>query len=709
MNPFKLNRYSLLAGSLLALGFLGCSGGSTGKDAPTPPAVTPPPAGTTPSLAAPALPATLGNYAYFHPSTEQQLKGNTVYGYVIAKVRPDFDTRIFETQGFTVEGKLSFGKGTYYRLHRASDVLTALDHLSRTQGVLFAHPDMKLQATAGVTYDAPDPLTVSEQYSAYITHAMDAWTTYGFGSIRPVIVDVDTGVNWSHEDFQKNGVSTVTHAFSWWNLATNAFNSGATRPVDYVGTSTVNTDEDSHGTHTMGTIGAQGDNGKGVAGVCWQADLVSYKCFNDNDSNNSGSEWAIYGSVVDLVENRSAITSYTGTIPVNMSLGGSYAAPFDVDVIQFGLANNVVIICAMGNSGQEGVQYPAAYEGVIAVGATDGRDQKADFSTTGSHISVSAPGLNIISTGNAANDYYFMDSGTSMATPFVTGLAGYMLTFMDLTPAQIRTELETYADNLNNGTFSNATGHGRVNVLATIKDVAAKAAAGKSPAQNYANNPLIVDVANSLASPSEAAVSWAPIYLYRTDAAGNIQNYVGCSWTDSFGEAAFSLLPAGNYVASVVLAGQAFSTPVVAVTTDDATPIPAQTLNLPLTYAQVLPDQGAKQLPYASVALWDGSTFDLITEMYAYYVPMYLPMDLATGKPYLITVMPYSDGTVGEYALYLGSDYYPALPVPGTYAAPSGHAGSASQDYTNPQVIALKTVYNGNLNPAWDFYAIQLP
>jgi thermitase len=717
VNLIRTNRTSILAGSLLALGLLGCSGGTGSQDSASSTSATPAAkVAPTPSVTAPATPAAVGNYVFFKPATEQDLVAHSHYGYIIAKTRPGFDPKVFEAQGLSVEGTMSFGKATFYHLHGSGQILSAVERLGRTQGVLYAHPDMKLATCGGITYGDPDPLTVSEQYSAYITHAMDAWTTYGFGSATPVIVDVDTGVNWTHEDFQKSGSSTVTHAFSWWDLSNNTFiDSG--RPIDYINTAVTCTDDDSHGSHTMGTLGAQGDNGKGVAGVCWQAELVSYKCFNNSDGNNSGSEWAIYGSVVDLVQNRSNISTYTGTIPVNMSLGGSYAEPFDVDVIQYGLANNVVIICAMGNSGQEETQYPAAYDGVIAVGATDGQDQKAAFSTTGAHISVCAPGLNIISTGNASNSEYFIDSGTSMATPFVTGLAGYMLTFdPNLTPAQIKTELETCADPLGGVAFSDATGYGRVNVLTTIKDVSTKAAAGTAIAQNYSDNPLNVALVNTLAAASDAPVIYTPVYLYSADASGNLKNYVGCGVTDDQGLTAFSLLPAGNYIATAVLAGHAYSTPVVAVTTDDSQAIAAQTLGLPITYAQVLNDMGASQLSDGLVALFDGSG-NLITEVYASSLPDFVPLDLSTAGTYYLAVMPYD--SLGEYALYLAPDVYSSanwatIPTaPGSFANPTGGSlGSQSQAPSAPQAISLDALYYGNLcqgstSAAGDFYQIQ--
>jgi thermitase len=706
VNPSALSRIFPFAGFLLALAS-GCAGSRPAPVLPAAPASAPASAAAPVSAPAgrpaPPVPASAGRYVAYQPVSEEDLQAHTHYGYVIAKAGPGFDERLLALEGFETTATIRTGDATYYHLHRAGPVLPSLARLQNTRGILFAHPDLKLVPFGGIPYSDPDPLTPAEEYSVYLTRAMSAWTVLGFGPSVPVLVDVDTGVNWAHEDFQVSGASKVIHAWSWWDLATGAFIDGssdpAAQPIDYLGTATTSTDEDSHGSHTMGTLGAIGDNGKGVAGVCWPGQLISYKCFNDNDPVNSGSEWAIYGSVYHLV-NWKKETHDEGTIPVNMSLGGTWAEPFDVDMIQLGLANGVVIVAAMGNDGQELPEYPAAYAGVIAVGATDGLDRKCVFSDSGEHISVCAPGLDIISTGNAGTSDYFIDSGTSMATPFVTGLLGYMLTFQPaLTPAQLKTEVETFADPIQPGGFNIATGHGRVDVFRTIEDVSSRA---QIP-QGYAGQSLVVTVEGTLSSPAEP-IQGLPVYLYHSDASGGILDYVACAITDGQGTVAFGLLPGDDYVAMAILGGQAFATPVVQVTpTDEA--IPPVVLDLPVTFAQFLPDAGPLQLSSAQIIAGDAQG-DILGSAFG-TLPLVLPLVLGRGASCLLNVQPYS-GSYGEYALCVSPSLYPAATAPGSFAT-SPHAGSASQSRTDPQVIQGDTLYNADLGAQADWYQYARP
>ena len=129
----------------------------------------------------------------------------------------------------------------------------------------------------------------------------------------------------------------------------------------------------------------------------------------------------------------------------------------------------------MGNEGRYTAAYPAAFPGVLAVGATNGKDKKVHFSNSGAWISVSAPGDGIKSCGIYGDDDYETMSGTSMATPFVTGTIAYLLSFTgahDLTPYQIKALLEKTADKVDGATgFTDRLGHGRVNVYKAAKAI----------------------------------------------------------------------------------------------------------------------------------------------------------------------------------------------------------------------------------------------
>ena len=686
---------------------LGCHGGSQAPVASTP-------AGTSTAITAQNTPVL--QYGFFEPASEAEVAAHAIYGNLIVKTRADFDPSCFSALGLQVGGHFTLNGNTYYHLCHEGPVLPALHGLQKTQGILFAHPDLKCSLYGGVTYNHPDPLTLSEQYSAAITHLREAWTTYGFGPYTPYIVDVDTGVNWGHEDFQTASGPAVVHAYSWWDLSTQAFIDGSAdssvTPMDYAGTTTTNTDDDAHGSHTMGILGAQGNNGKGAAGVCWNANLISYKCFNnDPRATNSGSEWSTFGSLAHLIQWKRA-NHITHTIPVNMSLGSDFGTPFMVDMLEAALENNIVVIAAMGNDGQALSEYPAACSGVIAVGATDGQDHQAPYSTSGLDISVCAPGTTIISTGNTSNSSYFLDTGTSMATPFVTGLVGYMLTFNpDLRPDQIKTYLEANADPLVPGGYDPGTGWGRVNVLKTIGSVIQDLAAQTQPASNYIDADLAVTVMNSLGNPS-APVAGVPLYLYQTDTLGTITNYVSCTLTDGTGLGTFNLLKPGTYRATASVTFASASTPPVVITAGQ-TSIPPQTLFLPVTYVQVLSDSAALEAPLALVSVMDASS-NFLGQTFS-STPMALPLMLTGQVACLLQVTPLRDASSGAissggYALYVSSDLYPTTrPAPGTFQHPAVAAGSASQSQASPQPLLLNTLYNGQAPGVADWYAFTLP
>ena len=147
---------------------------------------------------------------------------------------------------------------------------------------------------------------------------------------------------------------------------------------------------------------------------------------------------------------------------INLSLCGSHHDPTEALLIRRALSRGIIVVAAMGNGypHANGPSYPAALDGVIAVGASTEVDRRAPFSQTGKHILLVAPGSNILSTVPtypselAANPGYDAWHGTSMATPFVTATIALMIARMpDATPKQIVNDLKRGADKV--------SGHGR--------------------------------------------------------------------------------------------------------------------------------------------------------------------------------------------------------------------------------------------------------
>jgi len=386
-----------------------------------------------------------------------------------------------------------------------------LSKIRKMKEVIFAEPDylIKIWPNETESFDVKntltlnDPIFESKGYSLKITKALKAYEEIGYGQKTAWAGIIDTGTNANHEDLKlEDGtklVKILKSAFTEDGTQTPTFNDVVSGNSD--------TDEGSegHGTHCSGIIAAIGNNGKGISGVAWKnLNLISYKALY----NGTGSEQTIYSALKDLTDEIRALVpiSEQATIPVNLSLGGGHAGQFALEMINYALSKGILPIVAMGNEAQILPSYPAAFPGVLSVGSTDGKDKKSNFSTSGAWINLVAPGSRIISLKNNQNDGYVYMSGTSMATPFVTGVASYLLSFdSSLTPYQIIALFESSADKVGfpypyeqqydaNG-FSLFYGYGRVNVYEAtrmLKD-------GKIPeiGKKYIEKVLTIEVPNN--------------------------------------------------------------------------------------------------------------------------------------------------------------------------------------------------------------------
>ncbi|MCG8568726.1 MAG: S8 family peptidase [Spirochaetes bacterium] len=171
-------------------------------------------------------------------------------------------------------------------------------------------------------------------------------------------------------------------------------------------------DENGHGTHCAGIVGAR-LNGVGFVGVAPKAELIIGKVLNNNGSGQYS--WICEGINWAMEE---------GANIISMSLGGPYSSPKLFKTIHQTLANGVFIVCAAGNEGSlytNSIGYPGRYGGVITIASHDHNGNPSGFSSRGGEVDFMAPGSKIWSTYKKGG--YAELSGTSMATPFVAGLA----------------------------------------------------------------------------------------------------------------------------------------------------------------------------------------------------------------------------------------------------------------------------------------------
>lgn len=251
-------------------------------------------------------------------------------------------------------------------------------------------------------------------------HAVSAWglTT---GSTQFVVGVVDTGVDYTHQDLAANIWSapkgfTVTIGGAQVNCAqgTHGFNAikNTCDPAD----------DNGHGTHVSGTIGAVGNNSVGVAGVNWSARIMGLKFL---DSRGNGSTSNAVNAIEFAVQTAGALGSSANVVVLSNSWGGSAFSQTLADEISRAQSVNMLIVAAAMNNATDNDTspfYPANLAGVMAVAATDNQDHLASFSDYGLRtVALGAPGVGILSTvpGNA---YEYMN-GTSMATPHVSGTA----------------------------------------------------------------------------------------------------------------------------------------------------------------------------------------------------------------------------------------------------------------------------------------------
>ena len=221
-----------------------------------------------------------------------------------------------------------------------------------------------------------------------------------------------------------------------------------------------------HGTHVAGIVAAAMNNGVGVSGIC-AARILGLKVLPDRVEWDAAAYYRALGYCIGRAQ------------VVNLSLGDEAFDPGERDVVLDLLEANVVVVAAMGNEFEEGnpVEYPAALEGVCAVGATDHADRRGGFSNTGKHIALTAPGVSILSTtptysyAHGLSDYDSFD-GTSMATPHVSAAAALLLAEdPQLTPAAVIKTLQRSADRVpgQKKRPDREFGWGRLNIEAAIK------------------------------------------------------------------------------------------------------------------------------------------------------------------------------------------------------------------------------------------------
>lgn len=393
---------------------------------PPPRAQCPSSAKAAPTWAPTAEPAGPGRVIvkYRSPRLAETITQELLRGGSMAGVEPGVSAEIFDT--LPDMAVLSFGD--------SATAQAAAARLQRDPRIAYAeldavwHVDASIAGPSDARYDEQWGLENTGQavnghaagFAGVDIDAPNAWQ-YGKGSDEVVVAVIDSGVDYNHEDLAANmwvnegetpgngvdddgnGVVDDVHGF-------NAVD-GSGDPDDDLG----------HGTHVAGIMGAVGDNGRGVAGVNWTTRIMALKFLGPSGGGMTSDAIACIDYLLEMKKRGANIRV------VNCSWGSTSPSKALGDAIARANKEGILFVCAAGNSGEDTdrmAHYPSSYdlEGVLSVAALAPNETMAGFSNWGAtSVDVAAPGVDVLSTLPDGN--YGFASGTSMASPFVAGVA----------------------------------------------------------------------------------------------------------------------------------------------------------------------------------------------------------------------------------------------------------------------------------------------
>lgn len=334
-----------------------------------------------------------------------------------------------------------------------------IEAITREEHIRYAEPNATFEALA-----VNDPL-YGEQYAPRMVGCEEAWeSTFGASSIT--ISVVDQGIQYDHPNLEagyENGYDFVQ-------------NNDDPYPVS---------EGENHGTHVGGIAAGGTDNGVGHAGIS-NCSMLSARALDDSGG----------GALSDIAD---AITwsADQGAEIINLSLGGGGYTETMKNAVSYALSAGSLPVAAAGNDGQRSVSYPAAYEECLAVSALDPDGSMAWYSNWGEEIELTAPGSDVVSSVNF--DDYARFSGTSMAAPVVSGVAGLALSRWELSASDLRLHLKTTAEDI--GLAEDEQGSGRVDAAAAV---GTDPDGGDGNGSSCGSETETATVTDSLSGPSDA-------------------------------------------------------------------------------------------------------------------------------------------------------------------------------------------------------------
>jgi thermitase len=342
--------------------------------------------------------------------------------------------------------------------------------------VEYAEPDYIAQ----VAYEPNDPYYGdSTQWGPQKICAPQAWDL-STGDPNVIIAVVDSGADPNHPDL----AGKLVTGYNFMNDSTDT------------------TDDHGHGTHVAGIAAAATDNGVGIAGVAFDSQIMPLKVYNKYTD-----AW------FSRIESAIIYAADNGAKVINLSLGNySPPPPFGlpeslVEAVNYAWGAGCVLVGAVGNDNVSDPFYPAAFDNVIGVSATDQSDTKASFSNHGSYISVAAPGTSIYSTYWNDGSTYTNMSGTSMSAPHVAGLAALLFSQDGgRSNATVRSLIEDTADDLGDAGWDQYYGYGRINAYRALGTASAVIDPVEGGSLSADNGDLTLDFPSGSVSSSTTVI-----------------------------------------------------------------------------------------------------------------------------------------------------------------------------------------------------------
>ncbi len=332
-----------------------------------------------------------------------------------------------------------------WRARPLPDQATSLEDLRRrlAQQILWIEQDGLVHAQDVVPND---PYYATRQWNLPLIGMEQAWQLSQGDEV--VIAIIDSGLDLVHPDLQ---------ARLWEDPGQPGVHG-----YDFVSDDAIPQDAFGHGTHVAGIAGAHTDNGIGISGVGWGVRLMAVRVL---DATGFGT-WSDVAEGIIYAANK-------GARVLNLSLGGDQLNQATSDAVAYARNLGCLVVAAAGNAVLTTSQiiYPAALEGVMAVGATTSADDPVLAWRHGPQMDVAAPGMSVFSTywTSPASSTYGTMNGTSMATPHVSGLAALIWAYEPtLTAAQVTQIITSTAHDVYTPGWDDRTGWGRIDARAAL-------------------------------------------------------------------------------------------------------------------------------------------------------------------------------------------------------------------------------------------------